>query len=157
MIFVLFSEKVQRSEASREKEGKKIPRNWVISGKGSSCAFPHHSSMDKNIYCWAGHEIHASYTTWRTSTNLEARSWLRFGNGSIFTRLQLYHPITDEHIISRCEISYAHPNKWYQKMIYEIEEASLLRIFVSLFEMRWEPVKLTPSRSQCYKNHKNNL
>lgn len=78
-------------------EDKKIPRNWVISGKGSSCAFPHHSSMDKNIYCWTGHEIHASYTTWRTSTNLEARSWLRFGNGSIFTRLRLYHPIIQHH------------------------------------------------------------
>lgn len=27
-------------------EGKKIPRNWVISGKGSSCAFSPHSSVD---------------------------------------------------------------------------------------------------------------
>ena len=63
-------------------EGKKIPRNWVISGKRSSCAFSSHSSVDIKISIF---ELDMKYM--RHSRNdiprqtLGTRSWLRFGNG----------------------------------------------------------------------------
>lgn len=101
-------------------EGKKIPRNWVISGKRSSCAFSSHSSVDIKISIF---ELDMKYM--RHSRNdiprqtLGTRSWLRFGNGKHLHPASLVSPdYRWAYRISEPEVPYAHPNKWHQKKIW---------------------------------------
>ncbi len=121
---------------------KKIPRNWVIPGKILLLCASIPQLINTSIYCWAEYKMPASCTKWHTSTNLEVRSRLRSGNGSIFTRLRLYHSIADEHIISQHETSYARPNKWSQKMDSYDRRSKLLRSMY-LYLKCWEVVRLS--------------